>query len=137
MFQAKHRHIAHDDKTPLILRRELFGCSRNSCTKKSKDVRPWTDYISGMLERMNSGRLPIDPNDRFEGDDEIYPRSTTGFTPEETARPENWFEAHTNLEIQARHNRKHLDFHVGDAVKMWNQKSALDKEILNGSRTNR
>ena len=69
--------------------------------KVKKGVRPWTEYIPDVLERMNNGRLPIDPNDRFEGDDKTYARNTTGFTPDEAAKPENWFKAHANLEIQA------------------------------------
>ncbi len=80
------------------MQRELFGCSSNPRTKVKKDVRPWTEYIPDVLERMNNRRLPIDPSDRFEGDDKAYTWTTTGFTAEEAAKPENWFEAHTNLE---------------------------------------
>ena len=69
--------------------------------KVKKDVRPWTEYLSDVLERMNQGRLPIDPDNRVPGDEKTYPRNTTGFTPEEAAKPENWFEAHTNLELKA------------------------------------
>jgi hypothetical protein len=96
--------------------------------KVKKDVRPWPEYLSDVLERMNKGRLPIDPDNRVPGDEKTYPRNTTGFTPEEAAKPENWFEAHTNLELKAKHNRKYPEIHVGDHVKVWKQKKALDKE---------
>ena len=96
--------------------------------KIKKDVRPWPEYLSDVLERMNKGRLPIDPDNRVPGDEKTYPRNTTGFTPEEAAKPENWFEAHTNLELKAKHNRKYPVIHVGDYVKVWKQKKALDKE---------
>ena len=64
------------------------------------------------------------------GDDKTYPRNSTGFTPEDAAKPENWFEAHTNMEIQANHNRKYDEIHVGDKVKVWQQKSVHDKEVV-------
>ena len=96
--------------------------------KVKKDVRPWPEYLSDVLERMNKGRLPIDPDNRVPGDEKTYPRNTTGFTPEEAAKPENWFEAHTNLELKATHNRKYPEIHIGDHVKVWKQKKALDKE---------
>ena len=96
--------------------------------KVKKDVRPWTEYLPDVLERMNKGRLPVDPDNRVPGDEKTYPRNTTGFTPEEAAKPENWFEAHTNMELKAKHNRKYPEIHVGDKVKVWKQKKALDKE---------
>ena len=95
-----------------------------------KDVKPWTEYVPAVLETMNAGHLPIDHDNRVRGDDKTYPRNSTGFTPEEAAKPENWFEAHTNVDIQAKHNRKYDDIHVGDKVKVWKQKSVHDKEVV-------
>ena len=96
--------------------------------KVKKDVRPWPEYLSEVLHHMNAGRKPIDPNNRVRGDEKTYPRNSTGFTPEDAAKPENWFEARNNMEIQAKHNRKYKPIHVGDKVKVWKQKSVLEKE---------
>jgi len=96
--------------------------------KVKKDVRPWTEYLSAVLEQMNTGRMPIDPNNRERGDEKTFPRNSTGFTPEDAAKPENWFEARNNMEIQSKHNRKYKSIYVGDKVKVWRQKSILEKE---------
>ncbi len=90
--------------------------------KVKKGMRPKTEYISDVLERMNAGCLPIDPSDHFEGDGEPYPRNTTGPTPEAAAKPENRFEARINMQTQVRCNRKYLEVRIGDSVKAWKQK---------------
>ncbi len=68
---------------------------------------------------MNEGRQPIDYDNRVYGDDKVFPHKATGFTAEEATKPENWFESHTNLEIQARRRIKYLDIQVGDEVKVY------------------
>ena len=50
--------------------------------------------------------------------------------PEEAAKPENWFEVHNNLEIQAKHKRKYPELHVGDKVKVYRQRGPLTKAVV-------
>ena len=83
-----------------------------------------------MLERMNEGRQPVDHDNRVHGDDTVQPHKATGFAPEEAAKPENWFEVHTNLETQAKHNRKYPEIQVGDEVKVYKQRSVRGKEVV-------
>ena len=95
--------------------------------KKVKvEVKPWTQYLDEVLDRMNNKKQSNDADD-----DKIYPHKATGFAPKEAAKPENWFEAHTNMEIQAKHNRKYPDVKVGDKVKVYRSKGALGKEVSN------
>ena len=94
--------------------------------KKVKvEVKPWTQYLDEVLDRMNNKKQSNDADD-----DKIYPHKATGFAPKEAAKPENWFEAHTNMEIQAKHNRKYPDVKVGDKVKVYRSKGALGKEVV-------
>ena len=64
-----------------------------------------------------------------EDDDNIYPHKATGFPPNEAAKPENWFEVHDNMEIQAKHNRQYPHVKVGDKVKVYRSRGALSKEV--------
>ena len=79
---------------------------------------------------MNEGRQPIDYDNRVHGDDKVFPHKATGFTASEAAKPENWFEVHTNLEIQARHRRKYPEIQVGDEVKVYKQRSVHDTDVI-------
>ena len=95
-----------------------------------EDVKPWTVYLTQVLHRMNEGRQPIDYDNRVHGDDKVFPHKATGFTATEAAKPENWLEVHTNMEIQARHRRKYPEIQVGDEVKVYKQKSVHTKEVV-------
>ena len=95
-----------------------------------EDVKPWTEYLKQVLHRMNEGRQPIDYDNRVHGDDKVFPHKATGFTATEAAKPENWLEVHTNMEIQARHRRKYPEIQVGDEVKVYKQRSVHDNEII-------
>ena len=91
--------------------------------KKIKlEVKPWTEYLDETLERMNTKKQSVD-------DDEMHVHRATGFSPEDAAKPENWFEAHNSMEIQAKHRRKYPPLKVGDKVKVYRQRSALAKEV--------
>ena len=95
--------------------------------KKVKvEVKPWPQYLDEVLDRMNNKKQSNDADD-----DKIYPHKATGFAPKDAAKPENWFEAHTNMEIQAKHNRKYPPVKVGDKVKVYRSKGALGKEVSN------
>ena len=89
-----------------------------------KEVKPWTEYINEVLERMNTKKQSNEADD-----DKIYPHKATDFPPNEAAKPENWFEVHNNLEIHAKHNRKYPDLKVGDKVKVYRSRGALGKEV--------
>ena len=92
-------------------------------TKKIKtEVKPWPEYLNETLHRMNTKMQSAD-------DDEIHEHKATGFTPEDAAKPENWFEVHNSMEIQAKHRRKYPPLKVGDKVKVYRQRSALSKEV--------
>ena len=91
--------------------------------KVKAEVKRWTEYIPEVLERMNTKKQSND-----EDDEEIYPHKATGFPPNEAAKPENWFEVHNNMEMQAKHNRQYPDVKVGDKVKVYRSKGALGKE---------
>ena len=80
--------------------------------KVKAEVKPWTEYLDEVLERMNTKKQSNE-----EDDDKIYPHKATGFPRNEAAKPENWFEVHNNMEIQAMHNRQYPDAKVGDKVK--------------------
>ncbi len=100
------------------------------CTLVKEDVEPWTEYLTQVLHRMNEGRQPVDNDNRVQGDDKVFPHKATGFTASEAAKPENWFEVHTNMEIQAKHKRKHPEIQVGDEVKVYKQRSVHTKEVI-------
>ena len=92
-------------------------------TKKIKtEVKPWPEYLNETLRRMNTKMQSAD-------DDEIHEHKATGFTPEDAAKPENWFEVHNSMEIQAKYRRKYPPLKVGDKVKVYRQRSALSKEV--------
>ena len=95
-----------------------------------EDVKPWTESLTQVLHRMNEGRQPVDNDNRVQGDDKVFPHKATGFTASEAAKPENWFEVHTNMEIQAKHKRKHPEIQVGDEVKVYKQRSVHTKEVI-------
>ncbi len=76
-------------------------------------MKPWTEYLDEVLERMN-----IKKQSKDEGCDESYPLTAAGFPPNEAAKPGNWSEVHNNMEIQAKHKRQYLDVKVGDKVKV-------------------
>ena len=95
-----------------------------------EDVKPWPEYLKQVLHRMKEGRQPIDYDNRVHGDDKVFPHKATGFTATEAAKPENWLEVHTNMEIQARHRRKYPEIQVGDEVKVYKQKSVHTKEVV-------
>ena len=87
------------------------------------EVKPWTEYLDEVLDRMNTKKQSKD-----EDDDKIYEHWATGFAPEEAAKPENWFEVRNSMEIQAKHRRKYPELKVGDKVKVYRSRGALSKE---------
>ena len=95
--------------------------------KVSKEVKPWTEYITSVLQRINTGKETVAAGKR---EAKERPNRTTEFTPEEAAKPENWFEVHNNMEIKARHNRKYPEINIGDTVKVYKQRGALEKEWI-------
>ena len=95
--------------------------------KVSKEVKPWTEYLTNVLHRINTGKEMVAEGQR-EPKEETH--RTTEFTPEDAAKPENWFEVHNNMEIKARHNRKYPEIDVGDKVKVYKQRGALEKEWI-------
>ena len=88
------------------------------------EVKPWTEYLDEVLDRMNTKKQSKDADD-----DKIYEHRATGFAPEEAAKPENWFEVRNNMEIQAKHRRKYPELKVGDKVKVYRSRGALSKEV--------
>ena len=57
-------------------------------------------------------------------------QDTTNVKPDEAAKPENEFEVKTNLEINARHQRKNPVLEVGDVVRSFRKKKTGEKERL-------
>ena len=95
--------------------------------KVSKEVKPWTEYLTSVLQRINTGKETVAAGKR---EAKERPNRTTEFTPEDAAKPENWFEVHNNMEIKARHNRKYPEINIGDTVKVYKQRGALEKEWI-------
>jgi hypothetical protein len=79
------------------------------------------------LKRIDTGKETVAAGKR---EPKEHPHRTTEFTPQEAAKPENWFEVHNNLEIKARHNRKYPEINIGDKVKVYKQRGALEKEWI-------
>ena len=92
--------------------------------KVSKEVKPWPEYIDSVLSRVNTGKEAVVPGKK---QDKVRPNRTTEFTPEEAAKPENWFEVHNNMELKAKHNMKYPEIDVGNKVKVFKQRGALGK----------
>ena len=92
--------------------------------KVKAEVKPWTKYLDEVLERMNTKKQSNE-----EDDDKIYPHKATGFPPNEAAKPENCFEVHNSMEIQAKHNRQYPYVKVDDKVKVYRLRGALSKEV--------
>ncbi len=105
--------------------RSLREFKQNMYKKIRNEVKPWPEYLNEVLQRMNTGKQSDDADD-----DKVYPHRATGMSPEEAEKPENWFEAHNNMEIQAKRKREHPELKVGDKVKVYRQKSALAKEVV-------
>ncbi len=84
---------------------------------------------AGKSERW---RHPIDHNSRLHGNDAVQRRKATGFAPEEAAKLENWFEVHTNFDMQAKRSKKHPEIQVGGEVKLYKQRSVRDEGIVSG-----
>ena len=95
--------------------------------KVSKEVKPWTEYLTSVLKRIDTGKETVAAGKR---EPKEHPHRTTEFTPQDAAKPENWFEVHNNLEMKARHNRKYPEINVGDRVKVYKQRGALEKEWI-------
>lgn len=95
--------------------------------KVSKEVKPWTEYLTSVLQRINTGKETVAAGKR---EPKEHPHSTTEFTPQDAAKPENWFEVHNNMEMKARHNRKYPEINIGDTVKVYKQRGALEKEWI-------
>ena len=57
-----------------------------------------------------------------------HPNRTTEFTPEEAAKPEKCFEDHNNMELTAKRDINYPDTDIGDEVKVFKQRGALEKE---------
>ena len=95
--------------------------------KVSKEVKPWTEYLTSVLQRINTGKETVAASKR---EAKERPNRITEFTPEDAAKPENWFEVHNNMEIKARHNRKYPEINIGDTVKVYKQRGALEKEWI-------
>ena len=91
----------------------------------SKEMKPWTEYVNSALSRVNTGKEAVVPGKK---QDKIRPNRTTEFTPEEASKPENWFEVHNNMELKAKHNMKYPEINIGDKVKVFKQRGALEKE---------
>ncbi len=87
-------------------------------------MKPWIEYLDEVLERMNTKKQSKDADD-----DKIYPHRATGYPPNEAAKPENWFEVHNNMEVQAKHRRQYPDVMAGDKVKVYRSRAALSKEV--------
>ena len=92
--------------------------------KVSKEVKPWTEPIDSVLRRISTGKEAVAPGKK---QGKIYPDRTTEFTPEEASKPENWFEVHNSMEVKAKHNMKYPEINVGDKVKVFKQRGALEK----------
>ena len=54
--------------------------------------------------------------------------SSTKFTPNDAAKPENKFEVKLNLELQAKHLRKYPPVKVGDTVRLYKKRKDFAKE---------
>ena len=93
--------------------------------KVSKEVKPWTEYIASVLSRINTRKETVAVG-RKQGKE--HPNRTTEFTPEEASKPENWFEVHNNMELEAKRNMKYPEINIGDKVKVFKQRGALEKE---------
>ncbi len=89
------------------------------------EVKPWTEYLPEVFERLNTGKQ----SNRVE-DKKVYPNEATGSPPDEAAKQENRFEAHSNLKMQAAHKRKYPDLKVGDEVKVFKERGALSKKVV-------
>ncbi len=74
----------------------------------------WKDTIDKLIGKMGRQRMNTKKQCNEEDDDKIYPHEATGFPSNEAAEPENWFEVHNNMEIQAKHTRQYPDVNVGD-----------------------
>ena len=95
--------------------------------KVSKEVKPWTEYLTSVLKRIDTGKETVAAGKR---EPKEHPHRTTEFTPQDGAKPENWFEVHNNMEMKARHNRKYPEINIGDTVKVYKQRGALEKEWI-------
>ena len=87
-------------------------------------MRPWTEYLTSVLKRFDTSEETVAASKR---EPKEHPHRTTEFTPQDAAKPENWFEVHNNMEIKARHNRKYLEINIGDRVKVYKQRGALER----------
>ena len=105
--------------------RSLREFKQNMYKKIRNEVKPWPEYLNEVLQRMNTGKQSDDADD-----DKVYPHRATGMSPEEGEKPENWFEARNNMEIQAKREREYPELKVGDKVEVYRQKSALAKEVV-------
>jgi hypothetical protein len=90
-------------------------------------VKPWTEYLTSVLKRIDTGKETVAAGKR---EPKEHPHRTTEFTPQDAAKPENWFEVHNNMEMKARHNRKYPEINIGDTVKVYKQRGALEKEWI-------
>ena len=93
--------------------------------KVSTEVKPWTEHIDSVLSRVNTGKEAVVPGKK---QDKIRPNRTTEFTLGEAAKPENWLEVHNNMELKAKHNMKYPEINIGDKVRVFKQRGALEKE---------
>ncbi len=123
----RHKDIRHimTRRHAAFAERALREFKQIMYRKIRAEVRPWPQYLEEVLTRMNTGKQSNDAED-----DKVYPHRATGMPPEEAAKPENWFEVHNNLEIQAKHKRKYPELHVGDKVKVYRQRGPLTKEVV-------
>ena len=74
----------------------------------------WTKHIDEVVEWYNNQNV----------------QANTNMKPVEAEQPENEFDVKTNLEINARHNRKYPDIEVGDKVRTFRKKKVGEWERM-------
>ena len=88
-------------------------------------MKPWTQYLDSVLQLITPGNEVVEAGPE---EPKARPHRTTEHTPEDAAKPENWFEVYNNMVLKAKHNMKYPEINVGDKVKVYKQRGALEKE---------
>ena len=78
--------------------------------EKDKTVQ-WTDYIYPILLTYNNK----------------FVHSSTGYTPDEARKKENFLNVYLNLKMKAKHNRLYPDINIGDKVKIYQKRKPNEK----------
>ena len=53
--------------------------------------------------------------------------SSTGYTPDEARKKENFLNVYLNLKMKAKHNRSYPDINIGDKVKIYPKRKPNEK----------